>query len=95
MTQATTWISLLAICTALLGGGCEAIIDDFEAGGCPVDPPQTCADIGEEMAEVGCCSGDSSVVYFCSSGVLGSTSCAAQDLTCDFDPDQEIMTCVQ
>ena len=76
--------------------GCEAVIGDFEAGGCPVDPPTNCADIGEEMAQVGCCSGDGTVVYFCTAdGRLGSTSCEAQDLTFDYDPDQEIMTCVE
>jgi len=73
--------------------GCEAIVEDFEAKGCPTDDPQTCADLGDEQAgKRGCCSNSEEVVWFCENGALVKEKCSD---VCDYDPDFEIMTCVQ
>ncbi len=88
----TTLLLLGAISVLFLS--CEAVVGDFEARPCDPDPPASCADLGDaEAQEVGCCDGDAATVWFCQGGVLASVPCGER--TCDYDPDQGLMACVE
>ena len=78
---------------AALSFSCSAIVEDFETAPCDPDPPQTCADLGDAEAQIlGCCNEAATKVYYCEGGTLQTVDC--NDLTCDYEPDQEIMPSV-
>ena len=80
--------------TSLLGlAACEAIVEDFEISPCQPDPPQSCADLGDEAAQArGCCDRAAATVWYCEDGVLEHDDCGAG--TCDYDIAIQGMACV-
>ena len=94
MARRTLWTCLVLGGLGLALSACEAVVGDFEARSCDPDPPASCADLGDADGQrLGCCDGPAETVWYCVDGGLRELPCG--DLTCDYDPDREIMACVE